>query len=261
MRFSSSTWFLGERSVKEALEVIARCGFTAAEVWMEHLLRTGEPPEEVRERAQTLAMSLSLHGASYDLNVASVNPGIRQESLRQVHQSIITAAHLGAAIVVLHPGRLSASRGSVDDCWQWLTEAVALMDQWASQEGVCVGLEAMEKRAKEIYVTPADVRRMLSKGWRNVGLTLDIAHAYTLMDPVDYMAQLDDAWITHVHLSDSTAERVHVPLGRGQLDVSAALTGLSQRYQGVVNLEGYVPGRGEETICHNFAYLQRLGWV
>ncbi len=261
MRFSSSTWFLGERSVKEALEVIARCGFTAAEVWMEHLWRTGEPPEEVKERARTLGMQLSLHGASYDLNIASANLGIRQESLRQVHESIVTAARLGAMVVVLHPGRLSASRGSVDDCWQWLTEAVALMDQWAGQEGVRVGLEAMEKRPKEIYVSPADVRRMLSKGWSNVGLTLDIAHTYTLMDPLDYMAQLDNAWISHVHLSDSSAKGVHVPLGRGQLDVAAALTGLSQRYQGLVNLEGYVPGRGEETICHNFAYLRSLGWV
>jgi sugar phosphate isomerase/epimerase len=261
VRFGCSTSFLAERTVKQALEGIAGCGFTAAEVWAEHLWRTGEPPEEVKQRAQTLDMQLSVHGAFYDLNVASANPGIRQESLRQAHESILTAARLEATVLVLHPGRLSASKGSVEDCWQWLTEAVAMMDEWASQEGVRIGLEAMEKRRKEIYVSPSDVRRMLSKGWRNIGLTLDIAHAHTVMDPVDYMAELENSWIVHVHLSDSSAERVHVPLGRGQIDVATALTALSQRYQGLVNLEGYVPGRGEETIRHNFAYLQELGWV
>jgi len=261
MRFGSSTLFFQERSVREALQSIARCGFQAAEVWMEHLWWTGEAPEEVAQWARRLGLELSLHGASYDLNIASTNQGIRQESLRQVEESIITAARLGAETVVLHPGRLSSSRDSMDECWERLEEAVALIDGWADREGIRIGLEAMEKRFKEVYVTPADVRRLLSKGWTNIGLTLDIAHAYTLMDPVDYIAQLDNQWITHVHLSDSAAEAVHVPLGRGQLDIAAALRALGERYDGLVSLEGYVPDRGEETVRSNLAYLQHLGWM
>lgn len=261
MQFGCSTWFLRERSVKQALEGIFRCGFAAAEVWMEHLWRTGESPEEVARWAQALDLELSLHGASYDVNITSTNPGIRQESLRQVQESIVTAARLGAEVVVLHPGRLSSSRDNADECWEQLIEAVTLMDEWADREGVSVGLEAMEKRAKEVYVSPADVRRLLSMNWSNVGLTLDIAHAYTLMNPVDYIAQLDNQWITHVHLSDSAVEAVHVPLGRGQLDIAVTLKALSERYDGLVSLEGYVPGRGEETMRSNLAYLQQLGWM
>jgi len=261
MRFGSSTLLLQERSVCEALEGIARCGFQAAEVWIEHLWRTGESPEKVARWARALELELSLHGASYDVNISSTNPGIRRESLCQAKESIVTAARLGAEVVVLHPGRLSSSRGSIEECWKRLQEAVVLMDEWADREGVKVGLEAMENRPREVYVSPADVHRLLSVGWTNIGLTLDIAHAYTLMDPVDYVAQLDSRWIIHVHLSDSTEEIVHVPLGHGQLDINAILRALSERYDGLVILEGYVPNQSEETVCSNRVYLQRLGWM
>jgi sugar phosphate isomerase/epimerase len=253
--------FFQETSVCEALEKIARYGFQAAEVWMHHLFQTYENPKYIARRGQALGLELSLHAAAYDVNVTSTTPGIREESLRQIYQSIVTAAQLEAKIVIVHPGRLSTGRGSVETCWQLMNTALAQINEWALAEGIPVGLESMEKRPKEVFVTPADMMRLLRPEWKAIGFTLDLAHAYTFMDPVAYIEQFDPQRMLHVHFSDSGDHAVHAPLGTGKMDLPAALSALSKKFNGLAIIEGYVPGRGDETVSNNAAYLKKLGWI
>ena len=253
--------FFQDLSVCGSLEKIARCGFQAAEVWMHHLIQTAENPYEVTRRARELGLELTLHAASYDINITSTTPGIREESLRQIHNSIVTASQMDAKVAVVHPGRLSASRGSIEKCWELMYEALARIHERAHAEGVSIGLESMEKRPKEVFVTPADVQRLLRPEWNTIGLTLDIAHASTFMDPVHYIEEFDPEKIVHVHFSDSNDHSVHAPLGTGKIDIDAALKALSNRFDGLAIIEGYVPGRGDEIVAANAAYLKRLGWI
>jgi len=261
MRIGSATMFFQDLSVCEALEKIARYGFQAAEVWMHHLIQTGESPQTVALRGRQLGLALSLHAVTYDVNVTSTTPGIREESLRQIHQSIVTASQMEAKITVVHPGRLSASRGSVETCWQLMTAALAQINEWALVAGVSVGLESMEKRPKEVFITPADIQKLLRPECKAIGFTLDLAHAYTFMDPVAYIERFDPQRILHVHFSDSSDQAIHAPLGTGKMDIPAALTALSKKFDGLAIIEGYVPGRGDETVSNNAAYLKKLGWL
>jgi len=50
-----------------------------------------------------------------------------------------------------------------------------------------------------------------------------------------------------------------LPLGRGTLDLPAVLAALDQKYDGVVILEGYVPGQGERIVPANAEYLRARG--
>ncbi len=261
MKFGINTWFLQELNVKEALERISLVGFKAAEVWMEHLLKTGESPESVKEMARELNLELSLHATSYDINLTSINRGIREESIRQAREAIITGKQIGAKIVVLHPGRLSASRANREECWNQLLEVLRIIDNLASECSVVVGIEAMEKRAREIFVTPDDVHRMFNVKWKKIGLTLDIAHAFTLMDPLVYLEQIEKDNICHIHISDAAPGQTHIPLGEGQIDIDSVLKALEHFYSGLIIVEGYVPGEGEKTIKKNFEYLHSLYWV
>ncbi len=261
MHFGTSTLFFQEYSVVEALDHILDSGFSAAEIWMEHLWKTRESPEHIAEYACKLGMELRLHSASYDVNITSTNPGIRKESLRQVEQSIITGKRLGTKVIVVHPGHLSSSKEDVDSCWVRLEEAFSLIDQWACRENVVVGIEAMEKRPKEIYMLPEHIERMLGMGWSNLGVTLDIAHTFTHDKPVEYIKKLKKDWITHVHLSDGSRKVTHLPLGQGEIDIPAALQTLQQRYDGLVIIEGCVPLHGQETVRSNQAYLQGQGLI
>ncbi len=261
MRFGTSSWFFQEYSVVEALEHIRDAGFSVAEIWMEHLWNSGESPEHIAEYARKSGLELTLHSASYDVNITSTNTGIRKESLRQVEQSIVTAKRLGVQTVVVHPGRLTSSKEDVDSCWPRLEEAFSLIDRWACRENVMVGIEAMEKRPKEIYMLPEHIERMMGMGLSKLGVTLDIAHTFTHGKPVEYIQQLRKDWIVHAHLSDGSRKVTHLPLGQGEIDLPAALQALQQLYNGRVVIEGCVPLQGRETVRSNQAYLQRQGLI
>ena len=94
-----------------------------------------------------------------------------------------------------------------------------------------------------------------------VYLTLEQAHAYTFMDPVAYIEQFDPQRILHVHFSDSSDSSIHAPLGTGKTDIHAALTALDKKFDGLAIIEGYVPGRGDETVSNNATFLKKLDWL
>jgi len=259
--FGCSTWFFQGSSICFALQTIKECGFQAAEIWMEHLWKTDENVKEIKGLAETLDLPLSLHAASYDVNITSANPGIRRESLKQVRESLLVAADLGADPVVVHAGRLSSSRGDTEEYWKLLEEAFQILDELAAGVGVRVGVEAMEKRSKELFVSPADIRRMMSKEWKLVGLTVDLAHIQTVMEHEQFFSSIEGKWISHAHMSDFSRDVTHVPLGQGSLDIDRALRALSSQYRGTVVLEGFVRGRGREIVQANGDFLRRLGWL
>lgn len=261
MIFGVNTWFFQEYSVKEALQKISETGFSAAEVWMEHILKTDEDPVDIADYAHSLEMTLTLHSTSYDINLTSINEGIRKESLRQAELAVEIADKLKAEVLVIHPGRLSASRCSLETYWMDLEDAFKKINGWAERADLKVGIEAMEKKTNEVYILPDHVKRMLSRGWSNIGLTLDIAHTYTVMRPEDYIKQIDPEWIFHVHLSDGDENHTHLPLGKGKIDIDSALESLKEVYDGIVAIEGYVPGKGKEVTENDFSYLHTRGWM
>jgi sugar phosphate isomerase/epimerase len=257
MIFGASTYFLKERPVTGALDVIARLGYGSAEIWMEHYGSAGQRPTTIARRARTLGLNLTVHAASYDVNCISTNPGIRRESRRQVRSSLKLGAALGARVVVVHPGGLSSARDDRSEAWQALEEMVSLLDDWADEEGVPVGIENMEKKTDQILLLPQDLARLFARPWRHVRLTLDVAHTQTLMDPLSYLKQIKGEWIGHVHLSDNTPAATHLPLGKGDLAVPKVLKALGRVYDGTVSLEGYSPGEGERLLAENMAYLRK----
>ncbi len=261
MMFGTGTWFYNDLSVAGALKRIKNAGLDAAEVWMEHLLRSDDDTAAVKAAAGEMNLALSLHAASYDLNMTSFNKGIRDESRKQTIDSIITAGQIGAKTVVIHPGRISSSKGISADYTRELYIFLKEIDKIADSEGVVIGLEVMEKRPREILVNPEEVIDLMNQSWKNLKLTIDIAHARTVMDPSEFINSINHKWIRHIHLSDSSASRPHLPLGKGDSDINKALKTLSEFYKGVIIIEGYLPGKGDEVIADNVRYLKENGWM
>jgi sugar phosphate isomerase/epimerase len=257
--FGSSTTFLRQRPVTAALDTIARAGFAGAEVWMEHIWSSKESPEQIRKCAAKTGLTLTLHAPSYDLNLCSSNPGIRKESFLQTEEALRVAARLGARIVVVHPGRLSTSYDSKDVFWAVLFEVLARLDELAVQIGLRIGIEGMEKKPGEVLIYPADIIRLFSFHWKAIGLTVDLAHAPTIMDPLAYLEQIPALHILHAHCADNSPSSVHLPLGEGNMNIQAMLHTLSNKYDGLVIVEGSVIGRGAELIQANAKYLRSLG--
>jgi sugar phosphate isomerase/epimerase len=256
-----ATTFLKEYTVSEALQIIARCGYDSAEVWIEDLNRTGESPVALARQADDLGLVLTVHAASYDLNPTSSNRGIARESILQIEASLSTAAELGAKLAVVHPGRRSSSRDRLEDFWPKLVSWVASLDQVADHLGVEVGLELMENRPKEIFMLPEHAVKLMENAWKKIQLTIDVAHMNTYGDATRYLRDLNPDWIAHVHLSDNAPWQTHLPLGTGELDIPAVLYALQEVYSGIVSLEGYVLGKGETLLKQNLAYLKQIGFA
>ena len=241
--FAPATRLLWRAGVLGALEGFARAGFQASEVWAQHLWESQVSPETVRDRAQELGLRLSLHAPSYDLNPLSINPEVRSVSKRQVLESLTTATRMGANIVVVHPGFVSSSTDNVEEYWARLEEFAGLLNDQARALGVTVGIEAMEKKKLQFVTDLPALERLAglleANGLERVGLTLDVAHASTVGDALEYVRRVPR--VVHAHLSDSSPSKTHALMGEGRLPMAEIIPVLLERMRsapGLIALEG-----------------------
>ncbi len=258
--FGISTTVLREHPISYALDHIADAGFQSAEIWTWHLDRWPEDPREITRLTQRRELMLTLHAPAGEVNPIASDANFALDSQAQILASLELASELGAQIVTIHPGRLSSPDDSPPHAWKRLIEWVIRLDQRATQMGLRIGMELMERLPDEIFMLPEDATQLMGIGFQQVGLTIDIAHMNTHMNPVHFMPQLDPDWITHAHLSDNAPRRVHLPLGEGQVDLGECLAALERMYTGIVSIEGSVPGQGEGLLLRNMLVLRKLGY-
>ena len=151
------------------------------------------PPEEIREfRAKVSAAGIEpvVSHASYLINLATTNPGLRQQSLEAMGDELDRAEALGLLGVVLHPGAYtdgSEAEGLtlIAECLVELLGArrrgrtLVLLEHTAGQ-GTCLG--ATFEQLATIIAKTHDHRR--------VGVCLDTCHllasGYDLCSPEGY---------------------------------------------------------------------------
>ena len=171
-----------------------------------------------------------MHAPAGKFNPISIDLELAQEAQRQIAESLEIAVELQTGAVAVHPGRLGSIEDPVEErLREWITE----MDELAFLMGLRVGLELMEKLPLEIFTLPKHATRLIENPLKQIGLTVDVAHMNTHMDPVKFLCQLEPEWITHAHLSDNAPDQVHLPLGEGQVDLGAftiALDGVGRNF-------------------------------
>src|SRR5476649_1391461 len=151
------------------------------------------PPEEIREfRAKVRAAGIGpvVSHASYLINLATTNGGLRQQSLESMGDELDRAEALGLLGVVLHPGAYTVGSESeglrlIAECLLELLRArrrgrtMVLLEHTAGQ-GTCLGA-TFEQLASIIAQT---------NGHRRIGVCLDTCHllasGYDLCSPKGY---------------------------------------------------------------------------
>ena len=259
MKIGTSSQVVQPYPILEAVDLLARWGYEAVEIWTEHVWRDQPGLTALRRRALDAGMTTSLHAPVRDTNPTSSNPGIQKESLRQCIECLEMAAELEAQTIAIHPGRLSSERDQTGDFWPRQLEMFAVIARSAETLGLKVGIENMERRSREFVVTPGDVLKIISAvGSPALGFTLDLAHAFTVpgIDLVDFVRQASP--VMNLHISDCSGSRIHLPLGEGDLDLSPALDELALRYDGAAVIEGYWPGRELSVIESNIQVARTL---
>jgi len=188
-------------------------------------------------------LEVSVHAPFSDLNIASLNKPIWEESLRQIKTAIEAMANY-AHVLVIHPGYISSLASFCPDkALRKNKEALTQLVRCAREHGVTATIENMVNVESLLGRFPGEIVDMRVDG---LGFTFDVGHANTA-DAIDSFLRLP---IDHVHLHDNNGlVDEHLVLGLGTIKWSSVMRGL-RRYKGVFVLESRTFEEGVQSLNH-----------
>jgi len=209
----------------------------------------------LRNIHETTDLILSLHAPLSDINIASVNDRMREESIRQIKESIENCYEFVDDICVVHPGTFSPlSIQMPEKAIQKSVDALITLSEFAADRGLRIAVENLTSVNMLIGRYPDELIHIVgSAKMDNLGLCLDIAHANTtkkLDEFLEITAKVADVEIIHFHASDNFGtDDLHLPLGQGNQDWSKIMRRIDNNgYEGVMVLEHFTLNDGIESL-------------
>ncbi|MDI6859073.1 MAG: sugar phosphate isomerase/epimerase family protein [Methanocellales archaeon] len=221
-------------------------GFSGWEIVGEGEQRlTKDVIEKIRDVLRSTSLDFTAHLPFSDLNLASVNQPIWDESVVQMENAVHLLGDL-TDLVVVHPGHLSPLGAELPDkAWKQNILGIQRLCDVAEEYGIIVTIENMPNIYRLLGQLPEELEGMIQNIDRaNVGITLDVGHAH-LTKTLDRFLELD---FKHVHLHDNFGEKdEHVSLGKGSVDWGKVLKRL-KNYKGRLVIEARTVREGEESL-------------
>lgn len=219
MKIGFSTLALFMRSFEECLDIAANDGFNLMEV----LCEGPYWPRNIISQADDLEIFTSydidifLHAPTIDLNPASLNPGIREETLRQLMETLDLASMMGAEAITTHPGLIHRLEKRIRDMAKFYSvETLQEANQYAEEVGVIFSVENMPHRYAYFCNTAEEHAYFLEKCGCHA--TVDLGHANTTGDPFSFL-KIEKT--CYYHVSDNNGDKdQHLSLGQGTLDLN-----------------------------------------
>jgi sugar phosphate isomerase/epimerase len=264
-------------ALAEIVKQAAALRYDGLELWLNQVTESGLAFSDLRRLVRAEGLAYRVHVDTRDVNIASTNRGIREESIGQMLAAVEQTARLEATVLTIHPGRLASEKEVLSraEIRELNIDALRRIARRAEQCGVTVGVENMEQRGKEMVVTEEDLAGLLQAvNSPSLQATLDIAHLHSAEDVYRAVA----AWrlpLVNVHISQSDgrhlpgpplvngqSDGMHLPIyagRRGTIDYARLLPLLAEKYQGLLVIEGYVRGREEENVRRSWQWFAALG--
>ena len=215
----------------------------------------GEFKERVREIHETTNLVLSLHAPLSDINIASVNERMWEESVKQIKESIENAYEFVDDICVVHPGVFSPlSIQMPEKAIQKAIAGLTALCDFAAELGLRIAVENLISVNMMLGRYPDELIQIVrGVNMDNLGICLDVAHANTtktLDEFLNIKAKAEDMEIIHLHASDNFgADDLHLPLGKGNLDWKKVLCEINDcGYEGLMVMELYTIEAGIESL-------------
>lgn len=208
---------------------------------------TPETLPEIRSIISSSNLRITVHGPFSDLNLASLNDPIWNETIRQIRQCVELSADFTDTVVV-HPGILSPLGSQMKDkAWERNVEALRLLCDHAKEYGVRLCLENMPNMEKLLCRTPDELFGMVETiGSDSLGTTFDVGHSNTTKNTVAFLKEARR--ISHIHLHDNKgASDQHLAVGDGTVDWQKVFKGLKD-YNGVLVVEGRTLEEGRRSL-------------
>jgi sugar phosphate isomerase/epimerase len=261
--FGVSSSMLLQRPLLDALHFARHAGLNGFEVWADHPhAHPDETPADVRatlRRELAEFARVSVHGPLGNASLASINPGIWSESVRQYLAAVELAHDIGAAVLVVHPGDLRDPRFFVDFT-RLAEEALGRLARRAEELGVVLAVENCGPYHAGVDRTAADLRSLITRtGSSHVRACLDIGHAAVNRNAAE-LVELLGTDIVHLHVHDNHGQRdEHLPVGRGTIDFSPLVPILSD-FAGLAIAEVVWDEANESETPEEMLRAAQAGW-
>jgi len=168
------------------------------------------------EIASQYNLELTIHSPTVDLNPASVNVGIREETTKQLAETVDLAAAMDASMITTHPGYIKRISDRLTK--RSLDIALHTLEEWANYAadvGIAPAIENMPHNAKYFCTDVAQHKLFIETC--GTSATIDVGHAHT-NNAVTAFLQADFP-VAYYHLSDNDGQRdLHLPIGEGTID-------------------------------------------
>jgi sugar phosphate isomerase/epimerase len=214
-RICFSTPALFMRTPAEWAEGITRDGFNAVEIlcegpnWPRHA-----PKDAITDSFRGRELEIYMHSPTIDLNPASLNRGIREETQRQLCESEDMAAAIGARYVTTHPGFVHKEMVWAI-CREYTLQVLGEAADYARSLGVILSFENMPYRPTYYRQSPEELQAF--RRHCRCGITIDVGHAILCPEPYAFL-ELDG--ISYPHVNDNHGSKdQHLCPGDGILDL------------------------------------------
>ena len=216
---------------------------------------TAETIPLAREIVETTDLVITIHLPYSDLNLASMNQPIWEETLRQMKECISFASEF-CGLAVVHPGYLSPlGKQMPDRAWEQNILGLQEICDHAEEFGMRIAVENMLNIESMLGRTPEEIQGILENVRReNLGFVFDVGHANTNGN-VDSFLALKEKMI-HVHVHDNKGARdEHLPVKSGNVNWRRVAKGL-EGYEGRFVTEARTLVQGAQSMRNLKAFLE-----
>ncbi|MDZ7816150.1 MAG: sugar phosphate isomerase/epimerase [Planctomycetota bacterium] len=272
MRFGFSTNLLVDRNLHDALETIARHGFSHVEILADEphaQLCTARPAEYgnitgLLDRLSLVACNVNantvrcMRGSSTDFqafepSLSALNPAKRAKRITYTRRAIKLAAIIGAECCSITSGPMPEKDAGVR--LSLLNESLGELIDYADELKVKLAIEYEPGLLIGSFRQAWNLLKCHEMLWLN----FDIGHAIVCgEDPVAIVHKAAGR-IGHVHFEDiEDREHVHLPPGEGDAPLDEIVDALAQEgYKGTITFELYsCADRPEEALAAAARYAQ-----
>ena len=193
----------------------------------------GEAPFFKKENTMAFkecGLEVSIHGPTVDINIASLNEGIRAESVKQMKECIDYAENINAHAITVHAGKIGRNeprlrKAALEIACESISELVDY------SKNIIISVENMPVRQSFLGNKIEELEMFKSEcGCR---FTIDLGHGNTTGNNNELLDLKD---ITYCHLNDNDGVKdQHIPLGDGTLNLKL----LKKVKKGIIELNNF----------------------
>jgi sugar phosphate isomerase/epimerase len=217
-------------SFDRAIETVAK-DFQAWEIVAEGMHRLPEIERRFIEISRSYDLEYSVHAPLSDINIRSLNPAMREASLKEVLSAIACCGRMGIDLITVHPGFISPL-GQLDrpSVIRETRRSIHEIDKVAAENGVVAALENMPRMPISTCTEPGELLSLVEG--TSLGVCFDIGHAHTTGNIDDFVRFRSRFANVHIHDNDGSSDQ-HLTIGEGKIDfehVLSSMSGYERRY-------------------------------